>query len=621
MTINIDCKSYCARMSSQASQGVSHYRVESKIHSSKWKDSILMQLQARKVTEQAPFEDICSFACSLFDKVDTYKAENIQLNLQREQLQQQLLGIQQSILAGGSNAAKTILSNLSNTGLSTGDNTDPSTSSTVAKNLSLQQASLLNEKSQLEKKILELQEKLADVLKSKSDTVQKVVDLKTELDEKNRQNRVLAVSLDDKVQEIARLRDALEKLDIKHRTLTDEHLALTLSYKSLEKRHSALTKDFDSLSIQILAVRREDADRLNAENDRQYMLQQERVRKELELKVSELEKTSGDPVSFARAKENFEVLDEDYIGGLNAPSRIPNNIEFSFDAHEGEASALYWYCCSGPKEDYLATGGIDRKVKIWKITDGTNTLVATLLGSNASVTSIDVEADSVLASSNDYATRVWSVVDHKLKRTLTGHSAKVLSAKFLGVPNKVASGSQDRTIKIWDINQGACLKTYFAGSCCYDLIYNNCLVISGHFDAKIRCWDLKKPTDNESIAQILLQSKVTSMDVSKDGTKLICSLRDNTIKCLDLRKMEVVQTYSDEKFRVGSDSCRAKFSADGQYIACGSTDGSIYVWDTNTSKIVKVLSGHSATMLACCWSPDGKRMASIERGKKVSIWL
>lgn len=585
-----------------------------------WKDSILLQLQARKAREQTPFEDICSFACSLFDKVDTYKSENIQLNLQREQLQQQLLGIQQTILAGGSNAAKSILSNLSSTGLPAGEANDVATNSAMAKNLSLQHAALLNEKSQLEKKVLELQEKLADVLKSKSDTVQKVVDLKTELDEKNQQNRLLVASLDDKVQDIIRLREALEKLDIKLRTLTDEHLALTLSYKSLEKRHAALTKDFDALSLQLLAVRREDADRLNAENDRQHLLQQERARKEIELKVAELEKTSGDPGAFSRAKDAFEELDDE-VGGISAPSRIPGDLEFIFDAHGGETSALYWYCRSGPKEDYLATGGIDRKVKIWKIADGANGLVATLLGSNASITAIDVEADYVLAGSNDYAARVWSVVDYKLKRTLTGHSGRVLTAKFLGEPNKAATGSHDRTMKIWDINQGACLKTYFADSSCHDLIYNNCLVFSGHFDGLARGWDLRTPTNNEPIAHVVLQSKITSTDVNKDGTKFLCSMRDDTIKCVDIRRLEVIQTYSDENFRVGSDFSRARFSADGRYITCGSNDGSIYIWDTNSSKVAKVLHGHDAPAIASCWSPDGKRMATMGRGKKVSIWL
>lgn len=602
--------------------------MEINIHKPDWKHSIMNQLQHRKSVEQTPFEDICSFACNMFDKVDIYKSENIQLNLQREQLQQQLLGIQQTLLAGGSVAAKTILSKLSTTGINE-DGTETVGSSTAAKNLSLQHATLLAEKSQLEKKILDLQEKLADVLKSKSDTVQKVVDLKTELDEKDRVNRQLTLSLEERDKEVVMLKETFEKLDIKHRTLTDEYLALTLSYKSLEKRHHALKVECDALSAQILAVKREDADRLNAENDRIMMMQQERLRRELEANVNDMtqvqlaRQAAGDPAALALAAmaENFDILDDEDNMGLNCPSRIPGGVEFTFDGHEGETCAVNWYCCSGPKDDYLATGGSDRKLKLWKIVDSTSKQVDVLLGSNASITAIDIEADAILAASNDYATRIWSVNNHQLKRTLTGHSAKVLSAKFLGVPNKVASGSQDRTVKIWDINQGSCVRTYFAGSSCYDLVYSNYQVITGHFDAKIRCWDLRQPNHNESTGQIVLQSKITSLDLSRDGTKLICSLRDNTIKCLDLRKMEVLQTYSDEKFKLGTDHCRAKLSADGFLIACGSNDGSMYIWDANTAKIEKVLTGHNTTVLACCWSPDGKRMVSIERGKKITIWV
>ena len=43
-----------------------------------------------------------------------------------------------------------------------------------------------------------------------------------------------------------------------------------------------------------------------------------------------------------------------------------------------------------------------------------------------------------------------------VQHTLTGHSGKVLAAKFLGESNKVVSGSHDRTIKLWDLRSKAC---------------------------------------------------------------------------------------------------------------------------------------------------------------------
>lgn len=592
------------------------------VHNSYWKQSIMHQLQFRKSIEQSQFEELIEFACNIFEKVDIYKSENIQLNLQREQSQQQLLGIQQTLLAGGTNAAKTILSKFPGAG---DDNLDSSAASSTTKNLNI--ANLLAEKNQCDKKILELQEKLADALKTKGDTYQQIVNLKTEADEKDRLINQLTIDFDEREKEIKKLKENLEILDSKHRTMTDEYLALTLSYKSLEKRHYNLKLENDTLKNTILAVKLNDAERLNAENERLMREQQDKIKRELEANVATLNQVqlsrqaAGDPAALAIAADNFEVVDDEDNIALNAISRVPMNVEFSFDAHEGEACAVNWYCCSGPRDDYLATGGSDRKVKLWKITGGTNNNVAALLGSNASITSIDVEGDAILASSNDYATRIWGLNDYKIKKTLTGHSAKVLSAKFLGVSNKVASGSQDRTIKIWDITKGACLRTYFAGSCCYDLVYNNYQVITGHFSAPhIRCWDLRNPNENESTGQIKLENRITSLDVSKDGMKLLCSLRDNTIKCLDLRTMKVLQTYSDEKFRIGTDCVRAKFSVDGQLIACGSQDGSLYIWHTNTAKVEKVLTGHNNVLLASCWSPDGKRVVTIERGKKTTIW-
>lgn len=595
------------------------------VHRTDWRESIMYQLQIRKSVEQNQFEELFSFACGIFERVDIYKSENIQLNLQREQLQQQLLGIQQSLLAGGSTAAKTILSKFPNPDDSSSGSVD-----SVTKNLSLQHASLIAEKSQLEKKILVLQDNLADALKSKSDTVQKIVDLKTEVDEKDSFIRQSTAALEEKNKEILRLTEKLEKETNKLRTITDEHIALSLSYRSLDTKHKKLLIENDNLKKMILEAKLSDAERLNAENEKILHEQHERMKRELEANVAAMGNVqlNKQPPGDNLTAENFEVVDDDdnLLVSRNAPSRIPTAIEFSFDAHEGETCSVNWYCCNGLRDDYLATGGTDRKLKLWKITNGSSNIVATLLGSNASITSIDVESDAILASSNDYATRIWSLKDdikrpYMLLGTLTGHSAKVNSAKFLGEPRQVASGSQDRTLKIWDIGRGACLKTYFAGSSCNDLVYNNYQLITGHFDAKIRCWDLKKPNDNESVSQIVMQSKITSLDVSRDGTKLLCSLRDNTIKCLDLRKMEVLQTYSDEKFRIGTDTVRAKFSIDGQLISCGSQDGSLYIWDTATAKVEKILTGHSAVLVASCWSPNGQRIVTIERGRKATIWV
>ncbi|KOB78870.1 Autophagy-related protein 16-1, partial [Operophtera brumata] len=110
--------------------------------------------------------------------------------------------------------------------------------------------------------------------------------------------------------------------------------------------------------------------------------------------------------------------------------------------------------------------------------------------------------------------------------TLTGHSGKVMAAKFLGEPTKVISGSHDRTLKIWDLRS----RMYGAGS----------TIISGHFDKRIRFWDIRTEM---SANHIVLQGKVTSLDLSRDSNYLLACVRDDTIQLIDLRMNTIVRSF------------------------------------------------------------------------------
>jgi autophagy-related protein 16 len=60
---------------------------------------------------------------------------------------------------------------------------------------------------------------------------------------------------------------------------------------------------------------------------------------------------------------------------------------------------------------------MDRKVKIWEITNSGPELRGVLTGANASIQSVDFDAGAslVLAASSDFATRVWTMEDHRLR--------------------------------------------------------------------------------------------------------------------------------------------------------------------------------------------------------------
>uniref|UniRef100_A0A8D0RBP0 Autophagy related 16 like 1 n=1 Tax=Sus scrofa TaxID=9823 RepID=A0A8D0RBP0_PIG len=224
----------------------------------------------------------------------------------------------------------------------------------------------------------------------------------------------------------------------------------------------------------------------------------------------------------------------------------------------------------------------------------------------------------LLAASNDFASRIWTVDDYRLRHTLTGHSGKVLSAKFLLDNARIVSGSHDRTLKLWDLRSKVCIKTVFAGSSCNDIVCTEQCVMSGHFDKKIRFWDIR----SESIVREMeLLGKITALDLNPERTELLSCSRDDLLKIIDLRINAVRQTFSAPGFKCGSDWTRVVFSPDGSYVAAGSAEGSLYVWSVLSGKVEKVLSKHhSSPINAVAWSPSGAHVASVDKGSKAVLW-
>ncbi|XP_043789303.1 autophagy-related protein 16 isoform X1 [Apis laboriosa] len=550
----------------------------------KWRKDLIFQLQERNKRQTYCFADLISLHNRLFESANTLRGENIQLTIANETLRREA--------ASGT------------PGLSV--NAD------------------------LEARLLKQAEELATLHKRKGEHTQQIVDLNNKLQEMIKELQVKETNLAESIElntnlrlEISKCLNKEKELESINQMLKDEHQALQLAFASLEEKLRKTQEENRQLIERLIKYKTRDAEKVNEENDNflnesfssptaflmhtisKFGKRQAKVQKELEDAARDTRPVSPDRSSL---KEG--------IAGL--PTAVPTKVSVTFTAHDGEVYAVKW----SPVERMLATGGADRKVKLWNISKGASESKGILVGSNAGVMCVDFDSTGtlILGASNDYASRVWTVSDFRLKHTLTGHCGKVMAAKFLGEPSKVVTGSYDRTLKIWDLRSKACIETKFAGSSCNDLVTSDgagSTIISGHFDHRIRFWDTRAESSSNDI---LLEGKVTSLDLSRDANYLLSCVRDDTLKLIDLRMKKIIGSFSADGFKVGFDWTRATFSPDGQYIAVGSSDGSVFIWSVATNTIETVLKNHSAVVTAVSWHPHGTYFASVDRAKTVTIW-
>jgi WD40 repeat protein len=94
---------------------------------------------------------------------------------------------------------------------------------------------------------------------------------------------------------------------------------------------------------------------------------------------------------------------------------------------------------------------------------------------------------------DDHSIKLWDIETGECLRLFSGHSYPVVSLVFTPNGDRMISGSSDRTIKIWDVSTGKCLETLQGHShwvVSLGLSQDATTLISSSWDETIRCWDV-----------------------------------------------------------------------------------------------------------------------------------
>ena len=247
------------------------------------------------------------------------------------------------------------------------------------------------------------------------------------------------------------------------------------------------------------------------------------------------------------------------------------------------------------------------------------TCLQTLKGHSDYVHSVAYSPDGsrIISGSDDNTIKIWDVNIGTCLKTLEGHSNYVGSVSFSPDSIRIISGSYDKTIKIWDANMGVCIKSLYGHSGYVQSVAyspDGSRIISGSADKTIKMWD---SNTGECIKTLKGHSFwVNSVAYSPDGIRIISGSGDKTIKIWDANKETCLKTLEEHSGSVWS----VAYSPDGSRIISGSDDKTIKIWDSNTGVCLKTLKGHSYSVLSVAYSSDGKYIISGSWDNTIKIW-
>jgi WD40 repeat protein len=230
----------------------------------------------------------------------------------------------------------------------------------------------------------------------------------------------------------------------------------------------------------------------------------------------------------------------------------------------------------------------------------------------------DSVGNKIASGSVDGPIKIWDGNSLELLRTLEGHSGIVRSLAWNHDGKKLASGSHDKTIKLWDELSGQLLKTLIGFSFgVYSVAWNHddSRIVSGSLDNTIKIWDV--------ISEAMIKTWKGHSDIvvtvswNHDDSRIVSGSMDKTIKIWDSSSGALIRTLTCLTNWVYSVS----YSHDGSKIVSSSEDKTVRIWNAETGDLMKVLDSPSWGVTYVAWSRDDRKIASCSLGgKKLIIW-
>lgn len=282
---------------------------------------------------------------------------------------------------------------------------------------------------------------------------------------------------------------------------------------------------------------------------------------------------------------------------------------------DSEASSSA-YTVSVSSDGLIATAGWDGKIQLWRQQGNTTILVKSWQAHQTPIStlSFSVDGQRIASGSDDQAIKIWDI-NGSLQHTLIGHSAKVTGLSFSPNGEFLASASEDKTLRLWRASDGHPIRAFNGhqdGVSSVAWSANSQLLASGSYDNTIHLW-----TPDGTLLRTLTghDSAIAAVAFNPNQQTLASASWDNTIKLWRISDGALLHTLSGHQDGVTSLAFRSD-----DILASGSADQTIKFWNLTDGTLLKTLIGQSESVLGLSFSPNNNALISVGEAHGMELW-
>ncbi|MDJ0510521.1 MAG: NB-ARC domain-containing protein [Crocosphaera sp.] len=278
-----------------------------------------------------------------------------------------------------------------------------------------------------------------------------------------------------------------------------------------------------------------------------------------------------------------------------------------------------------PNSENLAISDIEGQLYVWKMNRESNIKLALsgiFKGHFKWLRSIAFSPNNKIIASGgeDTTVRLWDIETQKCLEVLEGHLDRVRKVIFSPNGNILASCGDDRTIKLWDVNNRELITTLTGHEDRVRGIQfssDGKFIISASEDNAVIIWDSEtyfikkefklKEQKNNPLRELFL---------SPDNQSFATGCDDYIVRLWGIETGKLLQSFKSHDNWIRS----IAFHPHKPLLGSSCEDGVIRLWDIKTGECLKVLKEHKGRVWSIVFSSDGEFLLSGSNDRTAKLW-